>query len=347
MDIVLLLMGLLFLLAGIALFWHQLQALIYFTLVNGKVVAIEKRTTPPTDSKKQGGPIYYPVIEYIVKGNKKTFTGSTGSSWPTRQIGESVTVLYSSQKDEARVKSLIPLIFGVIFGAVGIGLCYIFVSRFTFSLLSLAAYLVVCALIFNSGRKALKKRDISSFDELKESFRNTEMKTRKGVIVEQSNRIYDSDELAEDLIEKSKGLKYVGPTFTLIGLLSLGAAIYLGIQRANFLETAITARGEVVNLIEKRSDDSYVYYPVVEFTLPGSFDVLTFQHDSGSNPPSYTIGEQVQVLYDPENPQNAIIDAGLWNWMATGLVSTLGLLFTMVGISSVKQWKKYRKVHHI
>ncbi len=344
MDIVLLIVGVIFTLVGSALIWKQLQALIYFSPVEGKVVAIEKRTTPARGSKKQGGPMYYPVIEYIGSGNIKTLTGSTGSSRPMHEIGESVTVLYSRKKDEARLKSMVPLVMGLFFGLTGLGLCYLFIQIFTFSYFSMAVYAVVGILIMNGGRKALKKRDINSLDELKESFRNTEMKTRKGVGPEEPVRIYDPAELTENISKQSKGLKYVGPVFTVVGLLAIALAIYLGLERADFLETALTADGEVIKLNERRSDDSYVYYPVVEFKLPGSYDVLSFEHDAGSNPPSYRVGEQVQVLYDPRNPQNAIIDAGLFNWFAPGIASIMGLIFASVGISSIKQWRKFKKL---
>lgn len=344
MDIVLLIVGVIFAIVGGALIWKQLQALIYFSPVEGKVIAIERRTTPAKGSKKQGGPMYYPVIEYIGSGNIKTLTGSMGSSRPMHEIGESVTVLYSKVKNEARLKSMATMIMGLIFFLAGIGLCYLFIQIFTFSYFSMAAYAAGGIFIVYKGRQALKKRDINSLDELKESFRNTEMKTRKGIEPEEPVRIYDPAELTEDISRQSKGLKYAGPVFTVVGLLVMALGVYLGMERADFLETALTADGEVIKLIERRSDDSYVYYPVVEFKLPGSSDVLSFEHDAGSNPPSYSVGEQVQVLYEPGNPRNAIIDAGLFNWFAPGLASILGLIFASVGISSIRQWMKQKKL---
>lgn len=344
MSIILLFAGIIFALAGGALFWSQLQALLFFDKTDGEVIAIEKRTTPPRNSKKEGGPMYYPVIEYIGKGNKLTFTGSTGSGWPAYDIGEQVKVLYSYQKKEARLKSMTPLVAGTIFTLIGIGLCYFFFATYTFSVFSTAAYAVVGFLIITKSRKALQKRDINSFDELKESFRNTEMKTRKGIRPEQSQRINDPSELGREVTKQQPGMKYVGPVFTLVGLAAIGLSIYLGMQRAEFLEKALKADGKVIELIESRSDDSYVYYPRVEFNLPETDRVLTFRHESGSNPPSYRIGESVSVLYDPQNPQNAIIDAGLFNWMGAGLSSMLGILFAAAGLSIIKNRRKYRKL---
>ncbi|NGP75402.1 DUF3592 domain-containing protein [Balneolaceae bacterium YR4-1] len=344
MDIILLLVGAIFAFAGFAILWNQLYALLYFDRAVGKVIALERRTTPESNSRKKGGPMYYPVVEYIGKGNMLTFTGNTGSNWPAYEIGEEVNVLYSYDTKDAQLKSAVPLFIGLIFGLIGLGLCYYFFITFTFSLFSMAIYAFGGILIVRQVKKGLKKRDINSLDELKESFRNTEMKTKKGTAPEQSVRINNTEELNREVFKKSKGLKYVGPVFTLVGLALVGLSIYLGMKRAEFLETALTASGEVTRLIESRSDDSYVYYPMVEFTVPGSEQAITFRHDSGSNPPSYSVGEVVSVLYDPQNPHNAIIDGGLLNWFATALTSLLGLIFAGVGISSVISWQKYKRI---
>lgn len=344
MDIILLLVGVLFVFAGGALIWTQLKALLFFDKTDGKVIAMEKRTTPAGNSKKEGGPMYYPVIEYIGKGNILTFTAKTGSGRPAYEIGEKVDVLYSYDKKDARLKSMVPIIAGLIFALVGLALIYFFVVTFTFSVFSAVIYVAVGGLIISRVKKALKKRDIHSFDELKESFRNTEMKTKRGTEPEQNLRIHDQDELNREVYKKSKGLKFAGPVFALVGLGIIGLAVYLGLERAEFLETAVGTSGKVTELIETRSDDSYVYYPMVEFTVPGTERVVNFRHDSGSNPPSYRVGEVVSVLYDPQNPTDAIIDGGIFNWMATALSSLLGVVFTAAGFSSFKHWRKQKKL---
>lgn len=346
MDIVLLFIGAIFLLAGTLLFWQQLQALLYFKKVPGKVIALEKRGTPASGSKKEGGPMFYPIIEYIARGNIKTFTGSMGSGSPIYRIGEEVSVLYSRKKDEARLKSMIPLVMGSIFAGVGVLMFVIFINVFTFSYFSMAATGAMGIFILVQIRKGLKKRDISSFDELKESFRNTNMKTRKGIAPEHKELITTNDQLQKVEAKSAEKLKFVGPLFTVIGLGVLALGIYLGKERADFLDTALSAKGQVIDLNERRSDDSYVYYPVVEFNLPGTDQVFTFEHDSGSNPPSYSVGEEVTVLYAPDSPGTAIIDAGILNYMGAGIASLLGLIFSVVGIASSRKHLKYRKSMH-
>ena len=149
--------------------------------------------------------------------------------------------------------------------------------------------------------------------------------------------------MQRDTYRTSKSLRWIGPAFTVIGLATVLLGIYLGKNRAAFLEVSRKGQGEVVSLNSKRSDDGYVYYPVVRYSPPGSDRSLTFEHDVGSSPPSYRVGEKVEVLYHPDDPANAIIDAGIMNWFGPGLALLLGTVFTAAGIFSFNHWRKLKK----
>jgi len=337
MEIIFLLVGLLFAFIGIYLIWDHLRFLSTGRVVEGRVIALEKRTTPAGKSRKQGGPIYYPVIEYRARGQSMEFTSGYGRSTPSYEIGKKLPVIYSKKMNQARIKQKAPFVFGSIFAAVGIGLCVIFFYIFNFNLWSAGLSLLVLTGALNSVRKKLAQHDISTIDEFKEALRNTDMKTGKGTKPERAERITSNNELHLDELKRTKSLKYAGPALLFIGAAAIAGAIYLGIERADFLETAVSAEGKVVDFNRKRSDNNYVYYPIVEFTYPGSSDAvtITFEHQSGSNPPSYFKGEQVRVLYNPDNPQNAIIDAGIMNWLGPGLAAIFGIIFFSSGVSSM------------
>jgi len=343
MEILFLLAGLLFGFIGLYFIWDHIRFLASARTVRGTVTAVEKRTTPADHSKKQGGPIYYPVIKYIADGNYKTFTSRYGMSLPQYEIGETIDVAYSRKRDEARIKQVTPFIVGGIFAAIGIGMCVLFFHVFRFSLISAGMSAAVVVSIFFSGRKLLRRHDISTLDELKESFRNTNMKTRRGTAPEETQLLTDRRELQGDVYKASKSLKWIGPLFTVVGIAVVVLGVYLGKNRAEFLEVAQLSEGEVISLNSRRSDDSYVYYPVVRYTPPGGSSPLTFEHDVGSNPPSYDVGERVQVLFHPDDPTNAIIDAGIMNWFGPGLALLLGLVFATAGIFSVNHWHKIKK----
>jgi len=89
-------------------------------------------------------------------------------------------------------------------------------------------------------------------------------------------------------------------SFLTVGLILLASSIGLSIHTKQFIESAITTDGIVIDL--ERQNGSY--HPVVTFTTP---DNITFQFTSntGSSPPAYVIGQQVKVIYDPTSPSKA------------------------------------------
>ncbi|MDC0663594.1 DUF3592 domain-containing protein [Marinobacter sp. SS21] len=122
-------------------------------------------------------------------------------------------------------------------------------------------------------------------------------------------------------------IKYV---FSLIGLGMLVGAYFLYSNTASFLEQAVTAEGEVVELVRSRSSDSVSYYPVVVFQDDDGRQV-EFKSNTGSNPPSYNRGERVSVLYETSNPEGARINGFFSLWGGAVIVGVLGLVFATVG----------------
>ncbi len=53
--------------------------------------------------------------------------------------------------------------------------------------------------------------------------------------------------------------------------------------------------------------------PVVDFTVRGQ--IYTFEGDNASYPPAYEVGEQVEIRYDPTNPNTAQIDSLFERWI--------------------------------
>ncbi|MGW6026183.1 DUF3592 domain-containing protein [Streptomyces sp. NPDC055099] len=124
-----------------------------------------------------------------------------------------------------------------------------------------------------------------------------------------------------------------GTLFTVIGLILAGVSI-------SFLADAERAKGTVVAL-EWRSDSSGtsrknqgsnepVAYPVVEFTSSDGTP-RTFESSMGSNPPSYDRGEQVEVLYRADDPEDARINGFVSLWLLPLIFGGIGLVIAGVG----------------
>ncbi len=66
--------------------------------------------------------------------------------------------------------------------------------------------------------------------------------------------------------------------------------------------------GTVTRLQESTTSEGYccVYSPVVEFEVDGQ--TYSFENDNASSLPDYVVGGQVNVLYDPADPNTAQIN---------------------------------------
>ena len=124
-------------------------------------------------------------------------------------------------------------------------------------------------------------------------------------------------------------VKIAGIALVLAGLGGSYASWQWHIRRDNFLATAVQTSGVVIRLEESFSDDSTVYYPIIQYRNPASKKEITFRHSVGSNPATYSSGQQVNVLYSPDNPSAAMLDNGwvtqVTPYLALGIFASSGL----------------------
>ncbi|MFH8789208.1 DUF3592 domain-containing protein [Streptomyces roseoverticillatus] len=125
-----------------------------------------------------------------------------------------------------------------------------------------------------------------------------------------------------------------------VGALCLVAGLIFAGMSVSFLTDAQRARGTVVALDWREdhgggsrtahADDAPAAYPVVEFTSADG-TLRKFRDSAGSNPPSYEVGEQVEVLYRPGSPEDARIKGFLSLWLMPLIFGGIGLVFTGIG----------------
>src|SRR5215469_2979388 len=118
----------------------------------------------------------------------------------------------------------------------------------------------------------------------------------------------------------------LGPVFLIIGILN-------GFQMRRFLATAVSVPGVVMeNVYQPSSSDngSSFDYPRVQFQTVDGHSV-SFIGDVASFPSAYRVGEPVQVVYDPKQPDRAHIHSfwGIWGFAL--LFSALGSVFSVLG----------------
>lgn len=131
-----------------------------------------------------------------------------------------------------------------------------------------------------------------------------------------------------------KAIAIVKYLFTLVGFAMLAGAFWAYSSTSSFLKQAETADGIVFELLASRSDNSTTYRPVVQFIdQQGQF--IEFVSSTGSNPASYSQGEQVKVLYLPERPSNAKINSFFSLWGVAIILAGIGAVFFLIGVGII------------
>ena len=115
-------------------------------------------------------------------------------------------------------------------------------------------------------------------------------------------------------------------------------AAYTGWQ----LQTkGITTPGIVVRLLERSDAEGSccTYVPIVDFTVDNQ--VYTLESDHASYPPKYRVGEQVNVRYDPTDPNTAQIDSLIERWAFPVIIIPVMILAALViNIVMLRAWRR-------
>lgn len=130
-----------------------------------------------------------------------------------------------------------------------------------------------------------------------------------------------------------KTLGIIKYTFLAIGIALLLGAGAIGQHTRSFLSNAVSTDGIVVALDALSDRGSTTYRPIIRFQTPSGN--VEFRSSSGSNPPSYTVGDTVPVLYSPDKPNDARPDAFFSLWGAATITGGIGLVFFTIGAAMI------------
>ncbi len=127
----------------------------------------------------------------------------------------------------------------------------------------------------------------------------------------------------------SVGLK-LGIAFCLVGSLLALIGVFLFIRARIFIGKAQEAKGTVIQLAYKGRG----YAPVYQFNTLDGQSIVT-QDSLSTNPPKFQVGQEVDILYTIENPQNARISKLMNLYFLPALLGGLGLIFGCIGMAFV------------
>ncbi|GIZ97033.1 hypothetical protein TTY48_16450 [Tsukamurella sp. TY48] len=131
--------------------------------------------------------------------------------------------------------------------------------------------------------------------------------------------------------------------FIAVGIITVVVGCYFTVVDTVFLASSVTAQGRVVDYeeSESREDDgriSYSYQRIVGYTVDG---VEYRKRESGASSSEPAIGDPVTVYYNPDDPQDAMIDAFLRKWIGP-LAIGFGVLWTAL-FGAVQRWMRRKQ----
>lgn len=128
--------------------------------------------------------------------------------------------------------------------------------------------------------------------------------------------------------------RIVGTIFMSLGGIMLVVVVYLGVSNYQFSQRAILVKGKVIDYdtYQSRNDNggsTTMYTPTFQYKFKGK--TYTYKSSTSSSSQDYEIDETVDVLVDPEEPQEILIDTFWEKWFLPILLGFMGLMFSGMG----------------
>lgn len=269
------------------------------------------------------GAIYYPVYEYTSRENAlmRADSDSGSSGYTPDKIGQFQNIYIDPEFPERAITAgPILLIIGTILLSVGFGMGYFALGIHPFDKVSAVITSLIFLYTFFKIFGRIKPRHMRETMEAFRARKYNEFKSDKQSLTFHDRRSAEQIQ-RKQLIQQSKA----APVLYLISLGLLGFASWHGFNLAQKITSGTATTGIVTTLSEVRSSDGITYAPIVEYA-PLSGQTLSFKDSFSSSPAAYAIGEQVAVIYNPDQPEIAMIDRGWKNWILTSICAGLGLL---------------------
>ncbi|MFT6268857.1 MAG: hypothetical protein ACJAVV_001672 [Alphaproteobacteria bacterium] len=305
--------------------------------------------------------MYTPVIEFRYRGDEYCFKCTMSSSSMFYDIGESVPVLLKDNNPHnARLKTNLPYCLGGIFAFLGFVVLAVGLANFHFDQVTLTISAIILLVITYQAvqfKQKLEDKNIHSFRDLVDYKKHTAHKTEKkasrvsateSLVVDHKVKTINKHnyqpsanfiETQEQFTKQPKVPVWLSYLSVCIGLgLCIGGS-YWTIQRADFLNSTDQSIGQVIDMESSTSDGSTVYYSIFEYRFPVTGENIQFRDKVGSSHPSWKIGDQITVFYDPNDKKNVLIDDGWLNWFGPGLLLVIGVVFLLIGYFMVKKQK--------
>jgi len=125
-----------------------------------------------------------------------------------------------------------------------------------------------------------------------------------------------------------------GLVFGGVGTLLVALALFFFIRTRIFINNSQQTQGTITQMVYSHDSESSGYTPVFRFrTFQGQ--EVEVSGNLRTNPPQFQVGQTIDVLYDPENPQKARIKKWMNLYFVPALLGFLGLVFGCIGVGMI------------
>ena len=130
-------------------------------------------------------------------------------------------------------------------------------------------------------------------------------------------------------VPRLAGLLFIG-----IGLIMLISVAYIVMDNNKLSKRAIVTTGVVLSYStyfsnDEESSGSTMYTPTFEYSFNGK--KYTKQSDLSSSSRVFEIGDEVEILVDPDEPQNALINSFWERWFMAVVLGGMSTMFVGLG----------------
>lgn len=125
--------------------------------------------------------------------------------------------------------------------------------------------------------------------------------------------------------------RFIFSIFLVVGILFLVGTTFSLYSGMDMAKNGIKTTGTITDLdISVSEDKSRTYFPIIQFTTQENQQV-EFRSSMGSSSYRGSIGQSIDVLYNPANPNDAIIDSTFGVYGLSIILGIFGGVFTLIG----------------